>query len=87
MSSGPCDPATTSKATSAEQSLCLTTQLAAPIKRDAGDVSGALRPRSRDLSAELPALFEALAARPGVVSRMANNLTERETVTREAGSA
>jgi hypothetical protein len=72
MLSGPRDPTTTSKATAAEQSPRLPMRPAAPAERDAGYVHGAWRLRSRDLSAELPALFEALAARPGTCRLVAH---------------
>lgn len=82
MSSDPRDRTYTSKATAAEQSLRLKLKPSAPSTRNAGYVDGAWWPRSRDLAAELPALFEALAARWGVVDRMAYNLTEWETAAR-----
>ena len=65
MSSGPRARTNPSKATAAEQSLRFWMKPTAPTTRDAGYGTGAWWPRSRDLSAELPALFEALAARPG----------------------
>jgi hypothetical protein len=44
--------------------------------RNSGYVDGAWWPRSRDLTAESPALFAALAARLGGVERMAYHLGE-----------
>jgi hypothetical protein len=82
MSSDPRNRTNTSKATAAEQSLRLRLKPTAPTTRDAGYVDGAWWPRSRDLATELPALFEALAARLGAVDRMAYNLTEWETAAR-----
>ena len=79
MSSGPRNRTNTSTATPAEQSLRLWTRPAAPTTRDAVYVDGVRRPRARNLFAELPALFEALAARPGVIQRRGYNLTEWET--------
>ncbi|HEX6356711.1 DUF5994 family protein [Actinophytocola sp.] len=71
MSSGPCDRTYASKATTAEQSLRVKLKPTAPTTRDAGYVDGAWWPRSRDPAAELPALSEALAARLGVINRLA----------------
>jgi Family of unknown function (DUF5994) len=82
MSSVPRNRTSTSKATEAAQSPRLTIKPAALTRRDAGHVDGAWWPRSRDLSAELPALFEALAARLGIVDRMAYNLTEWDVMDR-----
>lgn len=78
MSSGPRDRTNTSEATAAEQSLRLRMKPTAPNTRGAGHVDGAWWPRTRDLTTELPALLEALAARLGDVRRMAYNLTEWE---------
>lgn len=75
MLSGPRDLTTTSKATAAEQSLRLTTRPAAPTKRDAGYVHGAWLSRSRDLSAELPALCGSPAARLGAFHRVTRGAT------------
>ena len=82
MSSGPCARTNPSKATAAEQSLCFWMKPTAPTTRDAGYDTGAWWPRSRDLSAELPALFEALAARPGVLPGMADRLIGWESAVR-----
>jgi hypothetical protein len=82
MSSVPRNRTNTSRATAAEQSLRLLLKPTAPTTRDAGYVDGAWWPRSRDLAAELPALLDALAARLGVVDRMAYNLAEWETAPR-----
>lgn len=79
MLSGPRNRTNTSKATPAEQSLRLWTRPVAPTTRDAGYVDGACKPRTRDLFAELPALFEALVARLGVIQRRGYDLTEWET--------
>lgn len=79
MSSGPCNRTNTSKAITAEQSLRLWTRPAAPTTRNAGDVDGAWWLRSRGLFSELPALFEALVARLGVIRRRGYHLTEGET--------
>lgn len=68
MSSVPRNRTNTSKATSAEQPPSSTVEPTAPTTRDAGYVDGASWPRSRDLSAELPALHSVLAARPAVTS-------------------
>ncbi len=81
-SSEPRNRTYTSKASTAEQSLRLRLKPTAPTVRDAGYVDGAWWPRSRDLAAELPALFEALAGRLGVVDRLAYSLTEWDTAVR-----
>lgn len=52
---------------------------AASAPRHAGHVDGAWWPRSRDLPAEVPSLFAALAARVGDVHHLAYNLTEWPT--------
>lgn len=76
MTSVPRDPATSSEATAAEQSSRVQLKPAEPTTEVSGHVDGAWWPRSRDLAAELPALFAALAARLGVIERMAYNLNE-----------
>lgn len=76
MTSVPHDPAVTPDAEPAEQSSRVQMKPAAPTAGDPGYVDGAWWPRSRDLRVELPALFAALAARLGVVERMAYNLGE-----------
>jgi hypothetical protein len=76
MTSVPHDPAVTSDADSAEQPSRVQLKPAAPTTGDAGHVDGAWWPRSRDLAAELPALFAALVTRLGVIERMAYNMNE-----------
>lgn len=82
MTSVPHDPAVTSDADPLEQSSRVQLKPATPTTGDPGYVDGAWWPRSRDLRVELPALFAALAARLGVVERMAYNLGEWHTVER-----
>ncbi len=76
MTSVPHDPTVTPDADSAEQPPRVHLKPAEPTTRDPGYVDGAWWPRSRDLAAELPALFAALATRLGVIARMADNLDE-----------
>lgn len=78
MSSGP-----TNHVRKSDQSR-LRLKPARPVAVNGGIVDGAWWPRSRDLAAELPALFDALAVRLGGVEQMAYNLTEWEAVSRRA---
>jgi hypothetical protein len=89
MTSVPHDPLLTSEAEPAGQSSRVHLKPAAPTTRNPGYVDGAWWPRSRDLSAELPALFAALATRLGIVARMAYNLDEWKPAGRrlDAGGA
>ncbi|MGH3761425.1 DUF5994 family protein [Actinophytocola sp.] len=82
MTSVPHDPAVTSDADSAEQPPRVHLKPAAPATGDPGHVDGAWWPRSRDLAAELPVLFAALATRLGAIERMAYNLDEWQPVAR-----
>jgi uncharacterized protein DUF5994 len=75
MTSVPHDPATVPEAEPAGQSSRVHLK-PSPSTKNPGYVDGAWWPRSRDLSAELPGLFTALAERLGVVARMAYNLDE-----------
>lgn len=69
MSSDPRARTNASTATAAEQSLRLWMKPTAPTTRDAGNVNGVWWPHAWNLSAELPVLFEAPAARPGAARR------------------
>lgn len=60
----------------AEQPSRVHLKPATPTPGDLGYVDGAWWPRSRDLAAELPALFTVLATRLGAIERMAYNLGE-----------
>jgi hypothetical protein len=82
MTSVPHDPAVASDADSAEQPSRVHLKPAPPNPGDPGYVDGAWWPRSRDLAAELPALFAALAARLGAIERMAYNLDEWQPAVR-----
>lgn len=53
-----------------------------PAGSVSGHVDGAWWPRSRDLAAELPALLEVLATRPGTIERVTYNLTTWTSVPR-----
>jgi hypothetical protein len=77
MTSVPHNPAVASDADSAEQPSRVSLKPAPPTPGDdPGHVDGAWWPRSRDLAAELPALFAALTTRLGTIERMAYNLDE-----------
>jgi uncharacterized protein DUF5994 len=76
--SHPADP----EADSAELPSRVHLKPATPDPGDPGYVDGAWWPRSRDLTAELPALFAALAARLGVIERMAYHLGEWQSAIR-----
>jgi hypothetical protein len=76
MTSVPRDPAIISEADPAEQPSRVYLKPAEPTTGDPGHVDGAWWPRSRDLAAELPALFAALATRLGVIERIAYKLDE-----------
>lgn len=73
MTSVPHDPAVTAEVESAAQPPRVELKSALG---DPGHVDGAWWPRSRELAAELPALFAALAARLGLIERVAYNLAE-----------
>jgi len=75
MTSVPHDPAL-SEADPAEQSPRVHLKPATPDPGNPGYVDGAWWPRSRDLTAELPALFTALATQLGAIERMAYHLGE-----------
>ncbi|HEY7592206.1 MAG TPA: DUF5994 family protein [Actinophytocola sp.] len=66
----------------AEQPSRVHLKPATPTPGDQGHVDGAWWPRPRDLAAELPALFAALATRLGTIERMAYNLGERQPAPR-----
>jgi hypothetical protein len=78
---------TNSHVATAGQSPRLRMKPAAPTTKDAGYVDGAWWPRSRDLSAELPTLFDGLAERLGAVRRLNYNLTEWDTTARRIDAA
>lgn len=82
MSSGSRNRTNSHQATTDEQSPRLRMKPAAAATKDAGYVDGAWWPRSRDLSTELPALFDGLADRLGAVHRLDYNLTEWDTTAR-----
>lgn len=72
-------PPATTTVEPARQTLRLKLKPNAPAT---GSVDGAWWPRSRDLSAELPALLAALANRLGAVERVSYNLTAWDTAPR-----
>jgi hypothetical protein len=82
MSSDSRNPTNSHKVATAEQSPRLRMKPTAPTAKDAGYVDGAWWPRSRDLSAELPTLFEGLADRLGAVRRLDYNLSEWDATAR-----
>jgi hypothetical protein len=82
MTSVPQDPAAAPDAVLAEQPSRVHLKPSAPIARDSGYVDGAWWPRSRDLTAELPALFTALATQLGAITRIAYNLDEWQPANR-----
>lgn len=81
MTSIPQGPAAP-EANPAEQPSRVHLKPATPTQGDQGHVDGAWWPRSRDLAAELPALFAALATRLGVIERIAYHLGEWQPAVR-----
>jgi len=72
-------PPTTTTAERSRQALRLKLKPKAPAT---GHVDGAWWPRSRDLTAELPALLAVLAVRLGPIERVSYNLTAWEAAPR-----
>lgn len=83
MTSGPRTRITIPKTTTVNELPQLTLRLRMkPKAPTTGFVDGAWWPRSRDLSAELPALLAVLAVRLGRVLRVSYNLAEWDAVDR-----
>ena len=86
MTSAPHLSTNPSAVTADEQPRCPLRLRLRPKALTTGYVDGAWWPRSRDLTAELPALLAVLAVRLGEISRVSYNLTEWDTAPRQVAA-